>query len=121
MQEIVNLFSTFYHYRIKTWKTSQNSNLIPNGSSWSTLCLSNGEDLQRLDYTVQRQALNTLVFLYRDVLDQSISGGIAPVRSKRHPKVPVVMTRDEVQSVTVWGGTETDKNILKPIKQVFAA
>jgi hypothetical protein len=41
--------------------------------------------------------LNALVFLYRDVLDQSIGGGIAPIRSKRHPKIPVVMTQDEVQ------------------------
>jgi hypothetical protein len=48
--------------------------------------------------STQRQALNALAFLYRDVLDQPIEGGIAPVRSKRHPKVPVVMIQDEVQN-----------------------
>lgn len=43
----------------------------------------------------QRQALNAIVFLYRDVLDVDL-GSIAPVRSKRHRKPPTVLTQGEV-------------------------
>jgi len=46
----------------------------------------------------QRQALNAIVFLYRDVLDIEL-GGIAPVRSKRHRKPPTVLTKAEVGRV----------------------
>ena len=45
--------------------------------------------------STQRQALNAIVFLYRDVLDMDL-GGIAPVRSKRHRKPPTVLTQGEV-------------------------
>jgi integrase len=45
----------------------------------------------------QRQALNALVFLYRDVLDKPLGATIAPVRSKRHPRPPTVLTQAEVQ------------------------
>ncbi len=47
----------------------------------------------------QRQALNAIVFLYRKVLLKPIEGQIAPIRAKRHPRVPVVMTPAEVRSV----------------------
>jgi len=47
----------------------------------------------------QRQALNAIVFLYRDVLLKPIEGEIALVRAKRHPRVPVVMTQAEVKRV----------------------
>jgi integron integrase len=53
----------------------------------------------KVSASTQRQALNAIVFLYRDVLDQPIQGEIAPVRAKRHPRMPVVMTQAEVQSV----------------------
>jgi integron integrase len=43
----------------------------------------------------QNQALNALVFLYEKVLEQNI-GDIPLVRAKRNPKVPVVLTREEV-------------------------
>jgi integron integrase len=49
--------------------------------------------------STQRQALNAIVFLYRNVLDQPIQGEIAPVRAKRHARVPVIMTQGEVQRV----------------------
>ncbi len=41
--------------------------------------------------------MNALVFLYRDVLDKPIDGEIAPVRSKRQPRPPTVLTQEEVQ------------------------
>lgn len=45
----------------------------------------------------QRQALNALVFLYRDVLDKTLEGGIAPARSKRMPRPPTVLTQQEIR------------------------
>ena len=53
----------------------------------------------KVSASTQRQALNAIVFLYREVLDQPIEGEIAAVRAKRHSKVPVVMTQGEVQRV----------------------
>ena len=53
----------------------------------------------KVSASTQRQALNAIVFLYRDVLDQSIQGELEPVRAKRHPRVPVVMTEREVGKV----------------------
>ena len=47
--------------------------------------------------STQRQALNALVFLYRDVLHQPLEREIAPVRSKRQPRPPTVLTQAEVQ------------------------
>lgn len=47
--------------------------------------------------STQRQALNALIFLYRDVLHLPIEDQIAPIRSKKKPRVPTVLTQDEVQ------------------------
>ncbi|MBU0728882.1 MAG: integron integrase [Proteobacteria bacterium] len=48
--------------------------------------------------STQRQALNALVFLYRDVLDKPL-GDIAPIRAKRNKRPPTVLTKDEVAQV----------------------
>lgn len=47
--------------------------------------------------STQRQALNAIVFLYRDVLDLPLEGKIAPARSKRHQHPPTVLTQEEVK------------------------
>lgn len=47
----------------------------------------------------QRQALNAIIFLYKHVLDIQIEGLIEHTRSKKHPRPPVVMTKNEVQRV----------------------
>jgi integron integrase len=47
----------------------------------------------------QRQALNAIVFLYRRVLDQPIEGQMEPVRDRRRPSPPAVMTKAEIQRV----------------------
>ena len=49
--------------------------------------------------STQRKALNALVFLYRDVLDQPPDGRIAPVRSKRKSTLPTILTQEEVQQM----------------------
>lgn len=51
----------------------------------------------KVSASTQRQALNALVFLYRNVLDMPLNGEIAPVRSKRQRRPPTVMTQEEVQ------------------------
>ncbi|MFZ9012255.1 MAG: integron integrase, partial [Anaerohalosphaeraceae bacterium] len=48
--------------------------------------------------STQRQALNAIVFLYREVLDREL-GDIAPIRSKKQRKPPTVLTQKEVHDV----------------------
>jgi integron integrase len=60
----------------------------------------------RVSASTQRQALNAIIFLYRDVLDMPVEGQIEPVRAKRHSRVPAVMTQEEVEKVLAeMGGT----------------
>lgn len=51
----------------------------------------------KVSAATQRQALNALVFLYRDVLDKSLDGQISPIRSKRIARPPTVLIQSEVQ------------------------
>ena len=51
----------------------------------------------KVSASTQRQALNALVFLYRNVLDKPLVTEIAPVRSKRQQRPPTVLTQAEVQ------------------------
>ena len=48
--------------------------------------------------STQRQALNAIIFLYREVLDIELSD-IAPIRSKKQRKPPTVLTQNEVQQI----------------------
>ncbi|MDK9706892.1 MAG: phage integrase N-terminal SAM-like domain-containing protein [Desulforhopalus sp.] len=48
----------------------------------------------KVSAATQRQALNALVFLYRDVLDIPLTGKIAPIRSKRLQRPPTVLIQD---------------------------
>ena len=47
----------------------------------------------------QRQSLNAIVFLYKNVLDIPIDENLEHVRSKRHPRLPVVLTQPEVKLI----------------------
>jgi integron integrase len=47
--------------------------------------------------STQRQALNALVFLYRNVLDIPLDGELAPERSKRLTRRPTVLTQAEAR------------------------
>jgi integrase len=44
----------------------------------------------------QKQALDALVFLYRNVLEIDLGSGIAPTRTKRRRNLPTVLTQEEV-------------------------
>jgi integron integrase len=52
----------------------------------------------KVSASTQKLALNAIVFLYHQVLDQPV-GNLAPVRAKRHRRPPIVMTQSEVQRV----------------------
>lgn len=49
--------------------------------------------------STQNQALNALVFLFREVLLIDLGPGIAPVRAKRPQRLPVVLTKAETRAV----------------------
>ena len=48
--------------------------------------------------STQRQALNAIVFLYREVLDLPLDGKIMPIRSKKKPMLPTVLGKKEIKS-----------------------
>ena len=49
--------------------------------------------------STQNQALSALLFLYRDVLHQELPWLDGVVRAKRPTRLPVVLTREEVQAI----------------------
>ncbi|MCF8070687.1 MAG: integron integrase [Desulfobacterales bacterium] len=54
---------------------------------------------QRVAASTQRQALNAIVFLYKNVLDIPVNEKLEPVRAKRYARPPIVMSQGEVQAV----------------------
>ncbi len=52
---------------------------------------------EKVSASTQRQALNALVFLYREVLDQPLDGEIQAVRSKKKPNLPTVLGGEEIR------------------------
>ena len=56
--------------------------------------------------STQNQAMNALVFLYKQVFKKSLDGNINAVRARKKVNIPVVMTREEVaQVITLMEGT----------------
>jgi integron integrase len=53
----------------------------------------------RVAASTQNQALNALLFLYRNVLEQDLPWLDRVVRAKRTVRLPVVLTREEVRAV----------------------
>lgn len=49
--------------------------------------------------STQNQALNALLFLYTQVLEQPLDGRIDAVRARKAPRVPVVLTPEEARRV----------------------
>lgn len=52
---------------------------------------------QRVSASTQNQAFNALLFLFRNVLNKETGDLATTVRAKRGPKLPVVLTVDEVK------------------------
>ena len=61
--------------------------------------LSNLVTQRNVAASTQRQALNALVFLYREVLDMPIEGEMMPIRSKKKIHPLTVLTKEEVQTL----------------------
>lgn len=55
--------------------------------------------VSRVSASTQNQALNALVFLYREVLNKKIGMLEGVVRAKRPQRLPVVLTKEEVQKL----------------------
>ena len=53
----------------------------------------------RVSASTQNQALSALLFLYREVLEQEIGWIEGVVRAKRPQRLPVVLTKQEVEAV----------------------
>jgi len=51
---------------------------------------------QHVAASTQNQAFNALLFLYKQVLDLPFADDIAPIRSKKAPRLPVVLSQKEV-------------------------
>jgi integron integrase len=49
--------------------------------------------------STQNQALNALIFLYTQVLEQRLEGRVDAVRARRAPRVPEVLTPEEARDV----------------------
>ena len=54
---------------------------------------------RRVSASTQNQALNSVLFLYKKVIGREIGLIQGVVRAKRPERLPVVMTREEVQAV----------------------
>lgn len=54
---------------------------------------------EQVSAATQRQALNAIIFLYKHVLDMELHDAISPIRAKRRPRLPVVMSQTETQAV----------------------
>src|SRR5450756_1844018 len=61
---------------------------------------------QSIAPSTQNQAMNALVFLYKQVLQQRLDEAINAIRATPRARLPVVMTREEVSRVlTLMSGT----------------
>jgi integron integrase len=54
---------------------------------------------ENVSASTQNQALNALVFLYRNVLGQEVEFDLHAVRARRSKHVPTTLTREEVQTL----------------------
>lgn len=59
--------------------------------------LSNLAVKREVSASTQNQALNAIVFLYREVLDLPLEGKIMPTRSKKRPMLPTVLGKQEIK------------------------
>ena len=54
---------------------------------------------EKVAASTQKQALNAIVFLYRDVIKVPLGDSIAPIRCKQRRRPPTVLTEHEVERV----------------------
>ncbi len=68
---------------------------------------------RRVSASTQNQALSALLFLYRAVLEKEIGDFGNLIRAKRRRKIPVVLTRSEVQAALAAVDSVDDQLILR--------
>lgn len=54
---------------------------------------------QKVSGSTQNQALNAILFLYREILKQDLEGRINAIRAKRPKRLPTVLSQEEVRRV----------------------
>lgn len=54
--------------------------------------------------STQNQAMNALVYFYKNVLSAELTGDINAIRSRREPRMPVVLGHSEIKAVMLYLG-----------------
>ena len=70
--------------------------LLAAGSPEVEQFLSHLAETRNVAASTQNQAMNALVFLYKRVLERPLEGRIDAARATKAPRIPVVLTREEV-------------------------
>jgi integron integrase len=93
----IDWFQRFYNYLTGT----KNKNWQKQGADETDVrdFLSHLAVKQRVSSSTQNQAFNALIFLFREVLKIDLRDLSKTVRAKRGPKVPSVLTQNEVRSL----------------------
>ncbi len=101
----------YYHYSYRTEKTycdwivryirfhGSKKHPVNMGKSEIEAFLSYLAVQGNVSASTQRQVLNAIIFLYRDVLDIPVEEDIEPIKARQHRHLPVVMTQNEVKRV----------------------
>ncbi|WP_051284448.1 integron integrase [Desulforegula conservatrix] len=101
----------YHHYSLRTEKTYcdwiarfirfHKCQIHPSqmGKNEIEAFLSNLATDLKVSSSTQRQALNAIIFLYRQVLDIEVSDQLEPIKARKYNRPPVVMTKNEVRKV----------------------
>ncbi|MCR4290836.1 MAG: phage integrase N-terminal SAM-like domain-containing protein [Candidatus Scalindua sp.] len=109
LMDQVREFLRYHHYAYRTetsycQRTLRYVRFFGNKTHPKDLCsqhverfLSNLTTQGKVSASTQRQALNAIVFLYREVLDFPLDGKISPIRSKKQQRPLTVRTQEEIK------------------------
>jgi len=103
----IEWFHRFYEYVTATKRKSWQENGVDETDVREFL--SHLAVRRKVSSSTQNQAFNALLFLYREVLKIDLQDLSKTVRAKRGPKLPAVLTQDEVRSLF---GQLTEKDLL---------
>ena len=84
---------------VRFHKMRSREQLLAAGASEVECFLSHLAEDRKVAASTQNQAMNALVFLYKRVLERPLEGRIDAARATKAPRVPVVLTREEVSRV----------------------
>ncbi len=90
---------------IKFHRFTNKSDLLVNSAERIESFLSYLALERKVAASAQNQAMNALIFLYRQVLDQPLVERIDAIRSSKNRRIPVVLDKDEVrQTIALMDG-----------------